>query len=67
MKNNMGSIDRIVRIIIALIFSAFYITGTVTGVLAYVLLALGGVFVLTSAINSCPIYSFFGLSTCKKK
>ncbi len=67
MKNNMSSVDRIVRVIIALIFSALYITGTVTGVLAYVLLALGGVFVLTSAINSCPIYSFFGLSTCKKK
>jgi len=67
MKNNMSSVDRIVRVIIALIFSALYITGTVTGVLAYVLLALGGVFVLTSAISSCPIYSFFGLSTCKKK
>ena len=58
MKNNISSIDRVVRVIIALIFSALYITGTFTGVLAFVLLALGGVLVLTSAINYCPFVCF---------
>jgi ABC-type transport system involved in cytochrome bd biosynthesis fused ATPase/permease subunit len=67
MKNNISSIDRVLRIGIAIIFSALFITETVTGALAYILLALGGFFILTSAINSCPVYLFFGLSTCKNK
>ena len=67
MKKNVGSIDKIIRIVIALVISALYITGTVTGILAYVLLALGGILVLTVAVNTCPIYIALGLSTCKKK
>lgn len=67
MKKNMGSIDKIIRIIVALIFGALYFTGTVTGILGYVLLALGGVFILTSAVSSCPLYLPFGINTCKVK
>jgi hypothetical protein len=67
MKKNMGSADKIVRVILALVFAALYFTGTVTGVIGYVLLALGGVFVLTSFVSFCPLYAPFGLSTCKTK
>jgi glucokinase len=64
MKKNMGTIDRIVRIAIALVFAALYFTGTVTGTLGIVLLVLGGVFVATSIVSFCPLYTIFGLSTC---
>ena len=67
MKKNMGTIDRVVRIVIALVFSALYFTGTVTGTLGIVLLVLGGVFVATSLISFCPLYTIFGLSTCPNK
>jgi drug/metabolite transporter superfamily protein YnfA len=67
MKNNMGTIDKVIIVLIALVFAALYFTGTVTGVFGYVLLALGGIFILTSAINFCPLYLPFGFSTCKKK
>lgn len=67
MKKNMGSADRIIRIILAIVFAALYFTGTVTGTLGVVLLVLGGVFVLTSLISSCPLYSLFGISTCPVK
>ena len=67
MKKNMGSADKIVRVILALVFAALYFTGTVTGVMGYVLLALGGVFVLTSFVSFCPLCAPFGLSTCKTK
>jgi hypothetical protein len=67
MKNNMGSIDKVIRVLIALVFGALYFTGTVTGILGYILLALGGIFILTSVISFCPLYMPFGLSTCKKK
>lgn len=64
MKKNMGSIDRIVRLIIAAAVAGLYIGGVIDGVLAYVLLGLSGVFVLTSLLGFCPLYLPFGLSTC---
>lgn len=65
MKKNMSNTDRIVRVMLAIVFAVLYFTGTVTGVLGYVLLALGGIFVLTSVISFCPLYTLFGISTCK--
>jgi hypothetical protein len=67
MKQNMGSADRILRIIAAAIFAWLYLSGTVTGVLGLVLVVLGGVFVLTSFMGFCPLYTIFGLSSSEKK
>ena len=67
MKKNMGSTDRIIRIIAAVIFAALYFTGTVTGTLGIVLLVLGAVFVLTSVVSFCPLYLPFGINTCTAK
>ena len=67
MKQNMGSIDRILRIIIAAVFAWLYFSGTVTGTLGLVLVALGGVFVLTGLIGFCPLYTMFGLKTNVKR
>ena len=67
MKKNMGMSDRVVRIVIAIIFIALYATGTVTGIMSTVLLILGGVFILTSLVSFCPLYTIFGFSTCAKK
>ena len=67
MKQNMGSVDRILRIIIAAVFGLLYFNGIVTGTWGIVLLVLGGVFVLTSLVGSCPLYSMFGINTCPRK
>lgn len=67
MKVNVGSVDRIVRIVLAAIFAALYFTGTVTGILGIVLLVLGAIFVVTSLVRFCPIYAIVGLSTCPTK
>ncbi len=64
MKKNMGSTDKVVRLILAAVFAALYFTGNVTGVLGYGLLALGAIFVLTSLVSFCPIYALVGMSTC---
>ena len=64
MKKNMSNVDRIVRIILAIVFGALYFTGTVTGTFGIVLLVLGAVFVLTSLVSFCPLYTLFGISTC---
>jgi hypothetical protein len=67
MKANMGNTDKVVRIMAAIIFASLYFTGTVTGTLGVILLVLGGIFVATSLISFCPLYSIFGLSTCPVK
>ena len=67
MKPNMGSADRIVRVLLAVVFSILYFTGTVTGTFGVVLLVLGGVFLLTSVVSFCPLYAPFGISTCPVK
>ncbi len=64
MKKNMGSTDRIIRVLLAIVFAALYFTGTVTGTLGIVLMVLGVVFVLTSVVSFCPLYAPFGISTC---
>jgi hypothetical protein len=67
MKTNLGKIDKVVRITIAAIIGLLYFTNVLTGTLGIVLLILAVIFVLTSLISFCPIYSIFGLSTCPVK
>lgn len=67
MKKNMGSADRIIRFIIAAVVAVLYFTNTITGTFGIVLLVLAGVFVLTSLISFCPLYSLVGLNTCPVK
>ncbi|MBX2961054.1 MAG: DUF2892 domain-containing protein [Cyclobacteriaceae bacterium] len=66
MKKNMGNADRSIRIVLAIVFAALYFSGTVTGTLGLVLVILGGVFVLTSVVGFCPLYTLVGLNTCPK-
>lgn len=67
MKKNMGSLDRILRLVVAAIIAALYFTNVITGTLGIVLLVLAAVFVLTSMISFCPLYLPFGLNTGSKK
>ena len=67
MKKNMGSIDRIIRIALAIVMSVLYFIGTVTGTLGIVLLAFSAVFVLTSLVGFCPLYTLLGFSSCPSK
>ncbi len=66
MKKNMGTIDRVVRVVLALVVGVLYLTGQITGVLAIVLGVLAVVFLVTSAIGFCPLYLPFRLSTRKE-
>jgi hypothetical protein len=67
MKKNMGTIDRTIRLIVAIVFAVLYFTNIVTGTIGLVLIILGAVFVLTSLISFCPLYLPFGINTCKTK
>ena len=67
MRKNMGTVDRIIRILIAGVIIALYFTGIINGVVATLLLVLAGVFILTSFISVCPLYLPFGISTRNKE
>ena len=67
MKKNMGNADRIIRIIIAAVIAGLFFANIIPGVIGIVLMALSGIFVLTSLISFCPLYAPFGINTCKKK
>lgn len=63
----MGTIDRIIRTLIAVIVGILYFTGIIPGTLGIILLVLAGVFLLTSLISFCPLYAPFGFNTCSLK
>lgn len=67
MKKNMGTVDKVIRILVAVIIVSLYFTHVISGVLGIVLLVLSAVFVVTSIISICPLYMIFGLSTRKKE
>lgn len=67
MKKNMGSTDKIIRVIIAVVIAGLYWQGIIPGTLGIVLLAFAAIFVLTSFISFCPLYLPLGIKTCKKK
>jgi len=67
MNKNMSSLDRILRVVAATVFAYLYFSGAVTGTLGIVLVVLGAVFLLTSLIGFCPLYTPFHFSTKKSE
>ena len=67
MKKNMGTIDKTIRILVAVVVVVLYFTHVISGVLAIILLALSAIFVVTSLISFCPLSLPLGLSTRKKE
>lgn len=65
MKKNMGNADKGIRIVIAIGIALLYYFNVIEGTLAYVLMALAIIFLLTSFVSFCPLYTLFGASTCK--
>jgi hypothetical protein len=66
MKKNVGSADKIVRILLAILFAVLIFTNAVSGWLVIVLGILAVVFLLTALVNFCPIWFALKVSTTKK-
>jgi hypothetical protein len=62
MKANMGTTDKVIRIVLAAAIVGLYLGNIISGTIAIV-----GLAVVTSLIGFCPLYAIFGLSTCKTK
>ncbi len=65
MKQNMGSADRVIRILVAVVIAALYLTDQISGTLALILGLFAVIFLLTSFVGFCPLYVPFKISTKK--
>jgi hypothetical protein len=66
MKKNMGTADRIIRIILVIVIGILYFTGQITGTAAIVLGIIAVIFILTSIVSFCPLYLPLKISTRKE-
>lgn len=66
MKKNMGTVDRVFRILVAIVIAILYLADVISGTTALILLVVGVVFLLTSLVSFCPLYAPFGFRTCKR-
>jgi len=67
MKQNMGKVDRMIRIVLAALFVDLYFSRVVGGWVGIVLLAVAGIFLVTSLLGSCPLYGICGIGTNRAK
>ena len=67
MKKNMGSYDKLIRLSVAIVLIILYYNGVLAGTLGIVALVIALIFTVTSLIGFCPLYSIFGIKTCKKE
>jgi CBS-domain-containing membrane protein len=67
MKRNMGTTDRIIRVLVAVVIGVLYYTQIISGTIGIALLVVASIFVLTSMVSFCPLYAPFGISTCPNK
>lgn len=66
MIKNMGSSDKIIRLILAIVFAVLYFAKIATGTLGIILIIIAVIFLVTSLVGFCPLYVPFKISTKKK-
>ncbi|WCT75748.1 DUF2892 domain-containing protein (plasmid) [Sphingomonas naphthae] len=64
---NIGTTDRIIRLLVGLAILAAYGLGLIGGTLALALGAVAAVLLITSLIATCPAYLPFGVSTRRQR
>jgi hypothetical protein len=67
MKVNMNAWDRLLRLIIVLVIAVLLITHVLKGTLMIILGIIAVIFLITSLIGFCPLYTVFKFSTLKRK
>ena len=66
MKKNMGTADRTLRIVVAIVLIVLFFSGVRTGTTGLVMTALGTILLITSIAGFRPLYLLFGFNTCKR-
>jgi hypothetical protein len=66
MKKNVGTIDKVIRIVFAIAVITLFLTNVISGVPGIVLLAVSAILVITSILGVCPLYSVLGLNSAER-
>ena len=67
MKKNMGNTDRLIRLLLAVLVAILFYSNVIDGTFGIVLLVIAGVFVVTSLVSFCPLYTLIGVNSCSAK
>lgn len=67
MKKNVGSLDKGIRILLALAVVLLNYFEIINGTIALILLIIAMILIVTSFANFCPLYALLGKSSCKVK
>jgi hypothetical protein len=67
MKRNLGSTDKVIRYILAIVAILIALLSTVSGLTQAILIAFAVIFIGTSLVSFCPLYAIVGLKTCKNE
>lgn len=67
MKANLGSTDKLIRLLLAIVLIVLYYKEIIVDTMGIVALIVALMLTLTSLISFCPLYTLFGASTCKRE
>lgn len=65
MTTNVGTADRIIRLLVAAVLVGLILTNTVEGTLAWVCGVGAAAALITAVFRFCGLYTILGISTCK--
>ncbi len=65
MTKNMGTVDRVIRAVLAIVVLLLYLAGAITGIAAVILGIFAAIFIITSIAGYCPLYVPLKISTRK--
>ena len=63
----MGNTDRLIRLLLAILVAILFYTNVIGGIFGIVLMVIAGVFVVTSLVSFCPLYTLIGVNSCSAK
>ncbi len=63
----MGALDKSLRVLLAILIAMLYYLDVIQGTLAYILMAFAIIFLITSFVSFCPLYTILGINTCRRK
>lgn len=57
MRNNIGKIDRFLRIVVGGLLVLIFLNGTLVGLASVISLAVAAIMIITAILGTCPLYT----------
>jgi hypothetical protein len=67
MKKNIGTVDKSIRVLAAIVIAILYFTNVISGTLAIILGIIAIALIITSLLSFCAAYVPLKVSTVKKE